>query len=474
MLNSDRNDIGDPTCDGPPGRHRPGIAAVLAMTLVAILAVPGSAQTPPAAARTEPDARPLPEPSTSARELFARTRDRIVQVRVLLASANEQSSLGSGFVVRDDPRAGAWVVTNYHVVADLAIDPIKYRIELRGTNERRTHASLVAIDVIHDLALLRIDPMVERDPWQTFPLRDEPLAQGAKVFALGNPLELGFLISEGIYNGKVEAQLYEQMLFSGALNSGMSGGPAIDAAGRVVGVNVATRRDGESLSFLVPVRFVRDMLARSTSARPRREWRSEIARQLLLHQEFVTRTLLDAADGGGRPANFTTQKLSGRVVPTLGGALPRCWADTRRVDEPRFLRERLRCDLKGGLFVNRRLTLGDAEIDHVFQRNISLVTPQFLDIDSESPSHLGSLTTRFDQEVTRDECRADFVRVAERVYRVSMCVNAYRKFPGLYRYRVGALQVDGVHQRLKSGLELDGFSFENATRITQAFLERLR
>jgi hypothetical protein len=102
------------------------------------------------------------------------------------------------------------------------------------------------------------------------------------------------------------------------------------------------------------------------------------------------------------------------------------------------------------------------------------VTPQFLDIDSESPSHLGSLTTRFDQEVTRDECRADFVRVAERVYRVSMCVNAYRKFPGLYRYRVDALQVDDVTQRLQSGLELDGFSFENATRITQAFLERLR
>jgi S1-C subfamily serine protease len=452
----------------------PIMAAALAMLLQILLVGTGSAQASDAAAPAEPVARPLPEPSTSARELFARTRDGIVQVRVLLASANEQSSLGSGFVVRDDLRAGAWVVTNYHVVADLAIDPIKYRIELRGTNERRTHASLVAIDVIHDLALLRIDPMVRNDPWQTFPLREDPLAQGAKVFALGNPLELGFLISEGIYNGKVEAQLYDQMLFSGALNSGMSGGPAIDAAGRVVGVNVATRRDGESLSFLVPVRFVRDMLARSASARPRREWRTEIAQQLLQHQEFVTRTLLDAADRSGRPANFTTQKLSGRVVPTLGGALPRCWADTRRVDEPRFLRERLRCNLKGGLFVNRRLTLGDAELDHVFLRNISLSTPQFLDIDSSSPAYFGPAMARFDQETTRDECRADFVRGAERVYRVSMCVNAYRKFPGLYRYRIDALQVDDVQQRLKSQLELDGFSFENATRITQAFLERLR
>jgi hypothetical protein len=45
--------------------------------------------------------------------------------------------------------------------------------------------------------------------------------------------------------------------------------------------------------------------------------------------------LSEAADRGGPPAHFTTQKLSGGVVPTLGGALPRCWEDTRRVDDSR-------------------------------------------------------------------------------------------------------------------------------------------
>ena len=74
---------------------------------------------------------PLPTPSASARDLFSRYKDRLVQVRVLLNSANEQSSLGSGFLVRDDGAKGAWLLTNYHVVSSLAINPEKFRLELR-------------------------------------------------------------------------------------------------------------------------------------------------------------------------------------------------------------------------------------------------------------------------------------------------------------------------------------------------------
>ncbi|HET7774653.1 MAG TPA: serine protease, partial [Burkholderiaceae bacterium] len=190
-----------------------------------------AAQANRAAAPQPPREASLPEPSASARDLFSRTKDRIVQVRVLLASASEQSSLGSGFLVRDDGAQGAWVLTNYHVISALAIHPDKYRIELRGTNERKVRAQLMAVDVIHDLAVLRTDPPpagAPGVPWNVFALRDTALVQGSKVFAMGNPLELGFVISEGIYNGPVESRIYEQMLFSGSLNSGMSGGPAID------------------------------------------------------------------------------------------------------------------------------------------------------------------------------------------------------------------------------------------------------
>jgi S1-C subfamily serine protease len=99
-----------------------------------------------------------------------------------LTSANEQSALGSGFLVQDGAIRNTWVVTNYHVVSALTIDPEKYRIELRSTNERKVRAELFAVDVIHDLAVLRMMDAPPDAQWKTFALRDKPLSKAAKFF----------------------------------------------------------------------------------------------------------------------------------------------------------------------------------------------------------------------------------------------------------------------------------------------------
>ncbi len=439
----------------------------------------------PADAATEAPAvaqPPIPEPSSSARALFSRSKDGIVQVRVLLASAGEQSSLGSGFLVRDDGARGAWVVTNYHVVSALAIDPQKYRIELRGSNQRVTRARLVALDVVHDLAVLRTEPeaSASNTAWQVLTLREAPLVQGSKVFSLGNPLELGFLISEGIYNGSVESRIYEQMLFSGALNSGMSGGPAIDENGQVVGVNVATRRDGEQLSFLVPKRYALDLLqtAWRSDGGARPEWRSEIARQLLTHQRFVAGKLLDPAtsaapSGAGAQAGFSSQVLSGRPVPTLDGNLTKCWASGMDGERLRYQRDRLNCDLQSELFVRGNLHTGSLSIGHTLLRNDRLATPQFIALGAlGSPGWRG--VGQGTGELTRAECQDDYVQTASHVYRVAICARAYRKFEGVYDYSVQATQVDDARERLSSHIDLRGFSFDNAQRLGRMFLERLQ
>lgn len=422
----------------------------------------------------------IPEPSSSARALFSRSKDGIVQVRVLLASAGEQSSLGSGFLVRDDGAQGAWVVTNYHVVSALAIDPQKYRIELRGSNQRVARARLVALDVVHDLAVLRTEPEASNTPtaWQVLTLRDAPLVQGSKVFSLGNPLELGFLISEGIYNGSVESRIYEQMLFSGALNSGMSGGPAIDDNGQVVGVNVATRRDGEQLSFLVPKRYALELLqtAWRGGGGARTEWRSEIARQLLAHQRFVAGKLLDpsaGASGAGAQAGFSSQVLSGRPVPTLDGNLTKCWASGMDGERLRYQRDRLDCDLQSELFVRGNLHTGSLSIGHTLLRNDRLATPQFIALGAHgNPGWRG--VGQGTGELTRAECQDDYVQTASHVYRVAICARAYRKFEGVYDYSVQATQVDDARERLSSHIDLRGFSFDNAQRLGRMFLERLQ
>ena len=438
----------------------------------------------------------------------------------MLNSANEQSSLGSAFVVRDDGAKGVWLLTNYHVVSSLAIDPDKFRIELRGTNERSVKATLVAVDVIHDLAVLRAEVGTASPPWPAFALRDDAPAQGERIFSLGNPLELGFLISEGIYNGLVESRIYEQMLFSGALNSGMSGGPAIDESGRVVGVNVATRRGAELLSFLVPVRYARELLAGSSQAPPRKEWRTEIARQLLVHQNFVAGKLLSVPDaatapGSTRPpippatppatpsaaqatpevppaapttvqanpaaagvvagakAGFASQTLSGRNVPTLDGSLTKCWAGARDGEKLRYQRDSLNCSLRSELFVRGNLYAGSLAVSHVLLRNEKLATPQFLAIDSFSRAAAFTAGSG-GREMTPNECRDDFVSGAKHIYRVAICLRGFRKFEGVYNFSVSAIQVDDARERLQSTLTLNGFSFENGQRLSQMFLERLQ
>ena len=438
------------------------------------------AQSAPPAESPAAQSAPLPEPSTSARDLFSRYKDRLLQVRVLLNSANEQSALGSGFVVRDpgakDNSGATWVLTNYHVISSLAIEPDKYRIELRGTNGRTAKAQLMALDVIHDLALLRVEADQGAAWPNVFSLRDAPLAQGSKIFSLGNPLELGFLISEGIYNGLVESRVYDEMLFSGALNSGMSGGPAIDEQGQVVGVNVATRRDGEQLSFLVPVRYARDLLAQAGSAPATRDWRKTIAAQLLVHQDFLATKLFGAASKAASVSEpklgFSSQTLAGRNVPTLDGGLTKCWANGLDGEKQRYQRDSLDCSLRTSLFVRGSVQTGTMSLRHTVLRNEKLTTPQFLALENRKFS--APSFARSGGDLTPAECHSNYLQPSAHVYRVSVCLRAYRKFENIYDFTVSATQIDDARQRQTSSFSLKGFSFDNGQRLTRLFLERLQ
>ncbi|MBL8522389.1 MAG: trypsin-like peptidase domain-containing protein [Betaproteobacteria bacterium] len=419
----------------------------------------------------------LPAPSAPARDLFAKYKDRLIQVRVLLNSASEQSSLGSGFFVRDDGDKGALLVTNYHVVSSLAIDPHKYRIEIRQTSEESAKATLVAVDVLNDLALLRMAPRAAKAA-PTLQVRDTMPKQGEKLFALGNPMELGFLISEGVFNGLVESRINDHMLFSGAINSGMSGGPAIDDYGRVAGVNVSVLRDGQLLSFLVPSRFVTALIERGADAAPRKEWRSEIGKQLTAHQALITAKLFGEAPAatnrvGDAKAGFSTQKLDTRDVTTLDGSLTKCWANANDGDSPRYRADTLRCSLKSEVFVRRGLSSGSIAINHSLLRKDKLATPQFLAMGSVARQFTGYFRTH-SADLTDSRCGEDYFKGKLHVYRVTTCMEAFRKFDGLYRLSMSAMQVDDVNERILTGLTLNGFSFDNAQRISRDFLERLQ
>ena len=136
---------------------------------------------------------------------------------------------GSGFAVA----AGGYVLTNHHVIADAR------RIEARLPDGRRVRGELVGSDPLTDLALVRIEADLPALAW-----RDEAaIPVGGQVYAIGSPLDFHLSVSSGVIGGFARAydgaDPVSYVQHDAALNPGNSGGPLLDAQGRVIGVNTA-------------------------------------------------------------------------------------------------------------------------------------------------------------------------------------------------------------------------------------------
>ena len=235
-------------------------AGITAVVLVAGWGAFVAGQPPPA----EEPAMPAPV-SASAQRLYSEARPNLLQVRTLLKGQDSQASVGSGFLVTDEGH----ILTNYHVVSEAALQPDRYRLVYSTADRREGALQLLGFDAIHDLAVVKpVDPApLAGHVGLRFRPRDRALEQGERIYSLGNPLDVGFAVIEGTYNGLVERSFYPTIFFSGSLNPGVSGGPTLDSQGAVIGINVAARRDGEQVSFLVPAVFAEELLQQARGDR---------------------------------------------------------------------------------------------------------------------------------------------------------------------------------------------------------------
>lgn len=406
------------------------------------------AQTPPAS---------LPVPSPAGQRLFDAARDKLVQIRILTRAGSSQSTVGSGFLIAPDGTA----LTNYHVISQLVLEPQRYRAEYVRVDGKRGAVALLGFDVIHDLAIVRL---AEISGAAHFDLRGEnmPLQQGEKIFSLGNPLDLGFAISEGTYNGLVERRLYDTIHFTGALNSGMSGGPAVDDSGRVIGVNVAGT-GGELANLLVPLRYVRALVAAPRGAVADKR---TITTQLVAHQDTLISALL------GKP--FPQQALGPTTVATGDDRLLRCWGQSNAKPEKLYRTESIRCAVQSGLYIDQAFNTGSVSWEHTYRQGEKLGAWRFSawnarSLAATSMVALGNLKpTRY---LTRSQCHEDFVTHSATAFRVAVCVRAHREFEGLFDMNINATTVDRATEGLSSNLDVKGVTFANGNRLLRSFFE---
>ncbi|MBL8698125.1 MAG: trypsin-like peptidase domain-containing protein [Alphaproteobacteria bacterium] len=425
---------------------------LLALSLLAMLGAPPARAQQPA---------PGSEASGEARRVFEHARERLVQVRTLALPSRAQASTGSGFVVAED----GLVVTNYHVVSQAAAERGPYALEWVGVDASSGPLEIVAIDVRHDLALLRRKSGAPL-PYLALAPETRELQRGERVFSLGKPLDLGFVVSEGLYNGVVERDLYGHLLFSGALNAGMSGGPALDADGRVIGINVARRLDGQLVSFLIPVRYLHELLAapaQNLAELPQRL--AEINRQLRLHQAAMVERVLAAP--------WPTQIQGPYRVPVLPDGLARCWGGNDADNENGLSTTSTQCNLSAGRFVSGNLILGTVRLDHRHVESTRLTDWAFWTaMRGQFANRVFGL--RKDRQRTPPRCEEADVETAIGAQRVVFCLGGYHRFEGLFQMTLLTMTLTHPKASLSSHLYADGITEANARRLAQTFLESMR
>ncbi len=395
------------------------------------------------------------EISDTAQRLYEQARPRLLQVRIVLKDRATQTTTGSGFIVSAD----GLVVTNYHVISQLALEPDKYRVEYNGTDGRGGSLSLLALDVRHDLAVLAIDTAAADQPY--FDSGAAEPRQGDRLYSLGNPLDIGFAVVEGIFNGYPQRGFYPQMLFTGAINPGMSGGPVLNAAGQIVGVNVAKHLGGELVSFLVPGRFARALVQSASRRHPLKlPANAEITRQLLEHQQdLAARTL-------GKPFR---QQTHGRYrIPLLEETYARCWGDANTPRQTGLGIERSDCAMDTSLFTGQGNT-GALGVRHEVYDGSHLGAWRFYRQYSAS---FGNETFEpGSTNMTAAECHEDFVDQHGLPLRAVVCGRAYRKFPGLYDVSVLVASLDDPLHGVQGRLDASGVSFANGLKLVKHYIE---
>ncbi len=176
------------------------------------------------------------------------------------------AAAGTGIIVSSD----GYILTNKHVISGASTVTV---VLDDGTTYE--NVNIVATDPLNDVAFLKIENVSDLT---AATLGDsKTIAVGQQVIAIGNALgEYQNTVTSGIVSGTGRSvvasdgsgttteTLSDMIQTDAAINSGNSGGPLVNAAGEVIGINTATSTSAENMGFAIPISSVKGMLAQLT------------------------------------------------------------------------------------------------------------------------------------------------------------------------------------------------------------------
>lgn len=187
-------------------------------------------------------------------------------------SAQPVEGTGSGFVID----ANGLILTNYHVVEDIAVNGGSLTVRFHADPKNYT-AKIVGTAEPLDLALIQVQ--APKNLLRPMTLgNSDTVKVGQKAIAMGNPFGLEFTVTEGIISairrnpgavGDGSGLVPSVLQTDAAINPGNSGGPLVNSKGEVIGINTAIystsggfggQAQSAGIGFSIPINLVKQYL----------------------------------------------------------------------------------------------------------------------------------------------------------------------------------------------------------------------
>ncbi len=391
-------------------------------------------------------------------DIFEQSKKSVFQIRVIDLASDEKSTTGSGFYISPQGH----MITNYHVVSEYVMKPDRYSIKFINEDGTSGDLSLLGIDVIHDLAILTTGQETD------FFLRlgNSQIFKGERIFSMGNPHDLGMSIIEGTFNGLMEKSMYRKILFSASLNPGMSGGPALNRNGEVVGINVSTM--GNDVSFLVPVEFLTALYhdVKAQVASPVAEWESIIEKQLLSQQDQFIADLL--------ASEWEHLTLGDMFIPGEIAVPIKCWGNSMDKEKELMVKVRTSCSSEDSVYLNHEVYTAYYSFWFLHHTSKGMNTFRFYNHLVDDYVGAFSYYDEDDEFFTKFQCRNDFVKIAGRNWKAALCVRKYKKFQQLFDLNLVMSTVDEFDNGLMGAFVVRGVGKKAGQALIRRFMEEIQ
>ena len=192
--------------------------------------------------------------SAASRSIIASAAEAVLTI-IVYDGAGNQKAQGSGFILATDGLAA----TNFHVLAGAQ------RATAECCNGRKFEIdSIEGVNSDEDLVVFQlhetgIDGTLHNLPTVTLDTTGD-VSVGEKVIAIGSPQGLENTVSDGIVSAIRSDKSVRYLQITSPISPGSSGGPVLNASGKVIGIATMQMPEGQNLNFAISSEYLQGLL----------------------------------------------------------------------------------------------------------------------------------------------------------------------------------------------------------------------